>query len=562
MLRFTALGLRNPSISPKSFNISSLGILQDGCRKSPDSTTRNGDSFYANFDHEITGNGVYFLTSLTSPDLDPVQWYVQASTTNGSSWIPVASSSMMISRDGSTSFSTVTSKMISDARNNFIEIDLRISWEWIVCWVGAQYLTCSAYFLASVAGMTHREESGKAIWVFISLVATTLLFVAAVGYHIRGSSLEAIYQWLNIIPGLCLTLGVWFYESRYLFVVAIFGFMRGGANAIQSVVLFQKPWLNFFAQDFALSTSPVAFLLVILLVIYRQQVIIQAQKLVLPDLDRYITVWNDIKQASSGELLELTTEAIRLSQMCWKSAPRQISHRAHDDNFVAISWNKIFRQPFSTPWFPSMIENICRKSKYLNSMDQLFAQAGCLHTILLSKAREWALEAEGGFPVMFSRCPSFPKYSEVKDDNFIQVKFGKLKSADRSLEKLVRSYNMVMYLKFQPISLWPYIQHVRWQDSSLLVDICRQTIIFSEISGITKCLKVIGNDPDVELVRLKNRMDPAYDGLQSLGYRNVAINLRLVTPQTMALGIDTHICELQLLLQAMAEIKVFTMSKR
>lgn len=94
------------------------------------------------------------------------------------------------------------------------------------------------------------------------------------------------------------------------------------------------------------------------------------------------------------------------------------------------------------------------------------------------------------------------------------------------------------------------------QKPSLLVDVCRQTIIFSDVGSITKCMKMIGDDPDVQVVRLKNRMDPSYDGRQSLGYRNISINLKLVTAQTKTLGLDTHICELQLLLDAMAEIKV------
>ena len=80
--------------------------------------------------------------------------------------------------------------------------------------------------------------------------------------------------------------------------------------------------------------------------------------------------------------------------------------------------------------------------------------------------------------------------------------------------------------------------------------------MFAEVSGITACIKAIAADPDVKVMRVKNRLDPSFDGRQSAGYRNISMNLCITTAQTKALGIHKHICELQLLLQAVAEIKV------
>jgi hypothetical protein len=88
------------------------------------------------------------------------------------------------------------------------------------------------------------------------------------------------------------------------------------------------------------------------------------------------------------------------------------------------------------------------------------------------------------------------------------------------------------------------------------VDICRQSIYFNSIIDICSCLTAISKDPDIALVRIKNRFDPALDSVSSAGYRNLAVNLRVDTPETRALGIETHICEVQLLLLHMAVIKV------
>ena len=70
-----------------------------------------------------------------------------------------------------------------------------------------------------------------------------------------------------------------------------------------------------------------------------------------------------------------------------------------------------------------------------------------------------------------------------------------------------------------------------------------------------ECLVAISRDPDVVVVRMKNRFDPELDSAASAGYRNLAINLKLVTEETQSLGIELHVCEVQLLLLKMAIIK-------
>ncbi len=64
------------------------------------------------------------------------------------------------------------------------------------------------------------------------------------------------------------------------------------------------------------------------------------------------------------------------------------------------------------------------------------------------------------------------------------------------------------------------------------------------------------SDQDVTIVRVKSRLGPDFDASQTAGYRNLALNLRLTTPAATALGAETHVCEVQLLLVDMAVIKV------
>ena len=100
------------------------------------------------------------------------------------------------------------------------------------------------------------------------------------------------------------------------------------------------------------------------------------------------------------------------------------------------------------------------------------------------------------------------------------------------------------------------VPFARTQDVSRLSDICRQSIIFDTADGVARCLRAINSDAEARLVRVKNRLDPDYESDASAGYRDVPVNLRLDTHHSRDLGLDSHVCELQLLLRPFAELKV------
>jgi hypothetical protein len=95
-----------------------------------------------------------------------------------------------------------------------------------------------------------------------------------------------------------------------------------------------------------------------------------------------------------------------------------------------------------------------------------------------------------------------------------------------------------------------------FQDVSRLTDICRQCIVFDCISDLVECLRIIEADPEIMLLRIKNRMDPAYNAQPSAGYRDVALNLRIASPLTSSYAVNAHVCEVQLILLPFAEVKV------
>ncbi len=49
----------------------------------------------------------------------------------------------------------------------------------------------------------------------------------------------------------------------------------------------------------------------------------------------------------------------------------------------------------------------------------------------------------------------------------------------------------------------------------------------------------IDEDRDIVVVRIKNRPNPSYKSSQSAGYKDVAINFRIIDSETKSLGLDT-----------------------
>jgi len=141
------------------------------------------------------------------------------------------------------------------------------------------------------------------------------------------------------------------------------------------------------------------------------------------------------------------------------------------------------------------------------------------------------------------RIPSLAKASwDGLDDDFVlpacgrlsreawcggaEVEWCKMKSPLRAIEKIYRIYE---------------------GDSSWLVDLCRQSIIFDDTLALSRCLEAILSDPDVHVERIKCRYDSSYDSSLTCGYRDVAINMRI--------GGRLHVCELLLILKNFALLK-------
>ena len=181
------------------------------------------------------------------------------------------------------------------------------------------------------------------------------------------------------------------------------------------------------------------------------------------------------------------------------------------------------------------------------SLDQLYAQAAGLHPILQEKVQQWALESRGyfrtnheahnsGMPTESVREAMFVKWEDAVRDSRLRstIKWGKIKGIPRSIEKLLRSYG---------------------SDPSKLLDVCRQSIVYDSVADLCHGVKAIQEDPEVFVVRCKNRLDPDCNAAYSAGYRDISLNLRIQNSASASIGVDCHVCEVQLMLKSFALIK-------
>jgi len=134
-------------------------------------------------------------------------------------------------------------------------------------------------------------------------------------------------------------------------------------------------------------------------------------------------------------------------------------------------------------------------------IDELYKQAERLQLLFTAKATKWAGATAGKLHV------------------------GPVKKGTRAIQKIVRSYS---------------------GDVSRLFDLCRGCISFPDLEMLRKALELIATDPEVEVLRLKNRFDRDYDSSRSAGYRDACLILRLVNDETRHMGVEGHCCELQL----------------
>ncbi len=214
------------------------------------------------------------------------------------------------------------------------------------------------------------------------------------------------------------------------------------------------------------------------------------QTLVKQERELYDAAWADIlagdREVGALETLRQCTERICA---CIKKGPILQLHPVNQNLVPDASFDF------------SILNN--RKHQAVRSLDRLFNQASALDPFLRHKTKQLALKSNGLMAVRVGdEHSSQIEYQLCQDIVLFQklgnVQWAKVKPIDRAIEKLVRCYNC---------------------EVSRLLDCCRQRIVFAHPHDIILCLEAIKKDEEVEIVRIKNGLDPCYNSYFSGGFR-------------------------------------------
>jgi hypothetical protein len=579
-LRFTALDNRS--------GISSLGFLTDSCSQESLSLQQTQSQNFTNtvitvsYAEEFTMNGWWVSVPLASVDRFPTRFYVEisrvASGFGGSNeiWTKVGSSSYFWTWSGSVLFfegsfdlsqPSQEVKTYVKGQEIIVEFDMRLPWIWRYAKWASNLTLISLTISVSATSYLKRQMQGRWLCACFWFIVHIVEFLACIGYSCTGQTALALLsgifcisdlifafilafheKWFRQLNGVCGSLFFGAVVAHYLYLESpreIIGCYLGFENrgVIDGIGLLMLSCSGYMARMYSRRSA--------------EHIISEFQS-------AYDTCWSRLLQVDE------TSRAIRLigeyTESISEGLPREIRQRGSvldEHTCVESSLDngkdscKSLKRTTSKLNMPicSMVKktlrvhpqldhsrsakfNTCAQGALVLDLDQLFAQAEVVDHLLQQKVQQWAFLSNGCFPVVSSTgAVIFERWDKIVCSEYMlaNVKWGRVKSRKRAIEKLYRSYNC---------------------DVSRLLDCCRQSIIFEDLNDLLTCMKTIATDPESKIVRAKNRLRPDYDSSLTAGYRDVVLNLQVITSETKRLRIETHVCEVQLLTIDFAKLKV------
>uniref|UniRef100_A0A6T8PCN9 Uncharacterized protein n=1 Tax=Hemiselmis andersenii TaxID=464988 RepID=A0A6T8PCN9_HEMAN len=322
-------------------------------------------------------------------------------------------------------------------------------------------------------------------------------------------------------------------------------------------------------------------ILSVALLLFRQKAVWKSKRLLREHKIMYDETWNAIwasGEETRKELLNLQTltEQLLAGSTLHTTGVRQYNRRrvqtalSRTGSFFSRTPSALSRTPSAPSRSPSAAEEypgrvdnepihplfldiglvtqpgVADPKSRIECFSQIYCQAAIANLLLMDRIKDWAEQSDGIFrdKVDGESEATFVRWRAVKGDaggTQVVDRASTLKGHKRCIEKLLRVYH---------------------DDFSHLMDISRSCIVFSTIKALNECLQAIADDDDVVVERVKNRYHPDYDSEATAGYRDVCINLRLVSSQAKALGAELFVCEVQLQLLDFARLKTNGSHKR
>jgi hypothetical protein len=547
--RFTALQLRggaDPALAdPELTSRWTFGLMTNGCSdhlaETPFNFTRHRAVRTLSYAEPVAMNGWYFSSGASAnPENDPVRFTLECSENlEGTAWKQIGSSSFMWTWGGFYLWKNGMYRSAEDGNRPFsARFDMSVPTLWSHHRFGQRLLIVLMFSFMYLALAMGDHLSAKSVVSFFFLCLSLHEgFSAWMGIH------AADYPFAFITASFSLTdlqhsLTITFAESRLrqCFLVSSIGFFI--PVLIYYTCLIEYPQCLLEPRCIKESVGLLEGLVVFGLYVYASRAVAHSTRMVKEimalDMSVYDKCWSNVlaRYAGTDAIQELHEFATKLGQgqltvIRQRGQPMPVSVESSTDHECLLQSHMAYET-----------------GPLIDDLDQLLLQAAGLDLFLRRKVQTWALLSKGCFEVANrdgSRSGStFMRWEQIRGvpELVRSTRFARPKSRVRVIEKLCRCYQM---------------------DLSRLADCCRQSIVFEEISDIHACLQAIHEDKEVVLLRVNNRLHTAYHTEQTAGYRDLQLNLRIVTTDTQQLGINMHVCEVQLLLIDFARVKVIAL---
>ena len=436
-----------------------LGLMQRGCRvalgarQSLDSKEGHhgaNSSYLATYQLPILADGYFFVIPQTHLDQARLTWTVEASADGGRSWTTVGASTWRNLPDGSAAlhpdlpFIHRSAPGQTDSHLS-VEVDLRlqVDMSWVVINVLLPAVNCFFMISCATAGLTGQSDKYD--------VTHKCWCLALVLIWIFGSgTCDTVFMWRESRVLWFQTLGrlaahtLYFSTDCSSFLIVI---LIPGLSDIVALLVADALWYRGDVHHFAMRAlmngfASIGLIFAASMLLFRKRSVAQAQAIVLDDMRRYDQIWANISREPG--LSALSDMVKRMRRFCqYPTLPRQFQSPLQDLSTSKWSLSSIFTS--SIAFAVSIAQGKLRSAPAIAgapvaSLDQLFVQATLLHPILLSKVKDWAGRANGWFPSRPDK--GFVRYC-AEPDNHSEIKWAKLKTASRAIEKAVRVYSQV-----------------------------------------------------------------------------------------------------------------------
>ena len=434
LFRFTPLELRgDPSAVPAEPGIEEFGLLRHGCGIRAASTRADGSSMLADFGEEVKINGWWLTTRDQPAALDPVRFVLDVSR-DGEAWTRCGASRFdaVFARDQLLGIGwAIGAHDTSLQRGDSVVFSMALPWQYAFDHV-LVFLAHTVFNAKLLFEMLCGNPTGALRALLRSYICCSVLYLtSAVGYALESDllacSIQATYSvyFISLVFVLqekrrsavkytgrtvCL-----FAAAGLVQYAAVFGGSRRLIDGYRQVIAVD------ILTAFGTSALSACFNCYARFLLHRS--VSFAKALVAADQGIYNAAWavcveNDEAVGALRRMEKFIADKWRLRGVEWQ--PRQ---RIRDMD--------IFAQE-------SAIENL----------QQLIGQAVVLMPFLRTKAKCWALLSEGRFPVLqdddagAAGSAKFERWEDIARDGEMvrRVKWAKIKSTKRTLEKVYRCY--------------------------------------------------------------------------------------------------------------------------